>query len=189
LNVAFAELGTHMGLATVSARLRFKVRRPHFVCELSFGTHRNWNSTGREHPGGRECGFNRVTRKAPYDPKVAGHKKKIAALVKLLLLAIAKLNLCGPAYFSAFAIVPKYPSIPIDMDKSVAQIKMLLKQADPPIRVTASSHPVVTIDKMHDGLFIHFADGRFAFYTYNLLYAIIETAQVVSPEMNDKPLL
>lgn len=44
---------------------------------------------------------------------------------------------------------------------------------------------VVTIDRMHDGLFIHFADSRFAFYSYDLLYATIETAQVVSPEMND----
>ena len=32
---------------------------------------------------------------------------------------------------------------------------------------------------------IHFSDGRFAFYSYDLLYATIETAQVVSPEMND----
>ena len=46
--------------------------------------------------------------------------------------------------------------------------------------------PVVTIDKMNDGLIIHFADGRFAFYSYDLLYATIETAQVVSPEMNNR---
>jgi hypothetical protein len=45
--------------------------------------------------------------------------------------------------------------------------------------------PVVTIEKMPDGLLIHFADGRFAFYSYDLLYATIETAQIVSPEMND----
>jgi hypothetical protein len=45
--------------------------------------------------------------------------------------------------------------------------------------------PVLTIEKMHDGLFIHFSDGRFAFYSYELLYATIETAQIVSPEMND----
>ena len=46
--------------------------------------------------------------------------------------------------------------------------------------------PVVTIDKMNDGMFIRFADGRFAFYSYDLLYATIETAQVVSPEMNNR---
>jgi hypothetical protein len=46
--------------------------------------------------------------------------------------------------------------------------------------------PVVTIDKMTDGLFLRFADGRCAFYSYDLLYATIETAQVVSPEMNDR---
>jgi hypothetical protein len=45
--------------------------------------------------------------------------------------------------------------------------------------------PVVTIDKMNNGLFIYFADGKFAFYSYDLLYATIETAQVVSPEMNN----
>ena len=45
--------------------------------------------------------------------------------------------------------------------------------------------PVVAVEKMPDGLFIHFADGRFAFYSYDLLYATIETAQIVSPEMND----
>jgi hypothetical protein len=46
--------------------------------------------------------------------------------------------------------------------------------------------PVVTMDKMHNGLFIRFADGRSAFYSYDLLYATIETAQVVSPEMNNR---
>jgi hypothetical protein len=45
--------------------------------------------------------------------------------------------------------------------------------------------PVVAVEKMPDGLSINFADGRFAFYSYDLLYAIIETAQIVSPEMND----
>ena len=43
---------------------------------------------------------------------------------------------------------------------------------------------VVSIEKWPDGLSIHFADGRFAFFSYYLLYATIETAQVVSPEMN-----
>lgn len=45
--------------------------------------------------------------------------------------------------------------------------------------------PVVAVEKIPDGLFVHFADGRFAFYSYDLLYATIETAQIVSPEMND----
>ena len=44
---------------------------------------------------------------------------------------------------------------------------------------------VVTIEKMHDGLLIHFANGRSVFYSYDLLYALIETAQVISPEMNN----
>jgi hypothetical protein len=66
----------------------------------------------------------------------------------------------------AFTITPLHLEYPIKMDKIVAP-------------------PVVTIEKMPDGLFIHFADGRFAFYSYDLLYATIETAQVVSPEMND----
>jgi hypothetical protein len=46
--------------------------------------------------------------------------------------------------------------------------------------------PVVAVDNMPDGLFLHFADGRSAFYSYELLYATIETAQVVSPEMNNR---
>ena len=45
--------------------------------------------------------------------------------------------------------------------------------------------PVVAVEKMPDGLFIRFADSRFAFYSYDLLYATIETAQIVSPEMNE----
>ncbi len=45
--------------------------------------------------------------------------------------------------------------------------------------------PVVAVERMPEGLSIHFADGRFAFYSYDLLYATIETAQIVSPEMND----
>ena len=44
---------------------------------------------------------------------------------------------------------------------------------------------IVTVEKMHDGLVIHFADGRSAFYSCDLLYASIETAQVISPEMNN----
>ncbi len=43
---------------------------------------------------------------------------------------------------------------------------------------------LVTVEQMHEGLVIRFADGRSAFYSYDLLYASIETAQVISPEMN-----
>ena len=62
---------------------------------------------------------------------------------------------------------PGYLEHPINMDRNVAP-------------------SVVSIDRMDEGLFIRFADGRSAFYSYNLLYATIETAQVVSPEMNNR---
>jgi hypothetical protein len=79
---------------------------------------------------------------------------------------VAELTFCGPAYCKDLNNAPVIRGIQLNMDKKLTP-------------------PVVAVEKMPDGLFIHFADGRVAFYSYDLLYATIETAQIVTPEMND----
>jgi hypothetical protein len=87
-------------------------------------------------------------------------------LIRLGFSPMASLTSCGPAYCKHLNNAPVIRGIQFNMDRKLAP-------------------PVVALEKMPDGVFIHFADGRFAFYSYDLLYATIETAQIVSPEMNE----
>lgn len=49
------------------------------------------------------------------------------------------------------------------------------------MNATGTTH-IVALDRMHDGLFIFFADGRSAFYSDFLLHSLLDLAKAISKE-------
>jgi hypothetical protein len=41
---------------------------------------------------------------------------------------------------------------------------------------------IIALDRMHDGLFLFFADGRSAFYSESMLHSLLDLAKPIAKE-------